>query len=183
MLIDNLFLKYTSTSPVIKMCVSVIRIVKYCCARWGYLNLVPKKEEYCMQMRTAFPQYHLCMDYISFRRDIYFLRSDVFRAVKMLMLAFSVVTPRGHVGRYQPFEGTYCLHLQGCLKSTWRYNPQDLCGRISYVRRNEYGGFGLVAEWRMLIRYVLSTRKRLIISLYYCIQHGNTRNTIATGSS
>jgi hypothetical protein len=43
---------------------------------------------------------------------IKFVRFDVLTAVRMTML-FWVVTPYRHVGGYQRFGETYCLHLQG----------------------------------------------------------------------
>jgi hypothetical protein len=54
-----------------------------------------------------------------------YARFEVLTAVKMSML-FWVVTLGGHVGRYQRFEETYCLHLQLCR---WRlcYSETSLC--------------------------------------------------------
>jgi hypothetical protein len=41
------------------------------------------------------------------------MRFEVLPAVKVSMLIFWVVMPCGLTGRYQRFEGTYCLHLLG----------------------------------------------------------------------
>jgi hypothetical protein len=40
------------------------------------------------------------------------MRFEVLTAVKMSVLVFRVVTPFELAGRYQRFEGIYCLHLQ-----------------------------------------------------------------------
>jgi hypothetical protein len=41
------------------------------------------------------------------------VRFEVLTAVKTSILVFWVVTPSGFAGRYQRFERTYCLHIQG----------------------------------------------------------------------
>jgi hypothetical protein len=41
------------------------------------------------------------------------MRLEVLTMVKISMLVFWVAMQCGPVGRYQHFEGTYCLHLQG----------------------------------------------------------------------
>jgi hypothetical protein len=38
---------------------------------------------------------------------------EVLTVVELSMFVFWVVTPRGFVGRYQRFGGTYFFHLQG----------------------------------------------------------------------
>jgi hypothetical protein len=51
------------------------------------------------------------------------MRFEVLTAVKMLILVFWVVTSYGHVGRYQHFRGTYCLHLQPLDPILSQMNP------------------------------------------------------------
>jgi hypothetical protein len=53
------------------------------------------------------------------------MRCEVLKAVKMLMLAFWVVMPCAHVGRYQHFRGK-ALKMKAVYSSkfTWRYNPE-----------------------------------------------------------
>jgi hypothetical protein len=41
------------------------------------------------------------------------MRFEILAAMKMLMLVFWETTPRGLVGRYKRFGGTYCLLYQG----------------------------------------------------------------------
>jgi hypothetical protein len=84
------------------------------------------------------------------RISVAHVRFEVLTAVKMSILIFWVVTPRGRIRRYQRFEETFCLPssilkeeavcssetLLPAYKSTRRYNPEDGRGqnKVIFIR-------------------------------------------------